>query len=398
MSAERLPITDDEPTIRIEDRPIIVDRSTLEPYIDCPLGARLKESLVKSAGLIAASGSESHKAISAAIADYVSSHLSADGKEPPMGIRDLKESIERYLWNSRADVQPDVIDSCKYAAYKIAEYIAYSSDGTTGIHPLNILAFDGGEGISVREAKKDELGEIVLNEAGRATFEERSLSGQLHLDFTHGHQTVRLTCEVDLLHSTRTPKLLRMIDWKTGYAKWTEAAIQSSFQLGTFYPLLALETYQDAEAVDVVVCNTRQGGNGWTMPVRFFRHDVGRLRRRVQTAIDAFMLNRSLPLHQVAATPSREACRLCDAAALCSVCDEDIREIKKDPVAATDKLYALTRAIEEIESTLKTCCKGGDIVTPSGNAFGYQKPKRETKPTAKFYQSKSASSSDDEEA
>jgi len=384
-------LIEDAAKVTPEERPVIVDRSTIEPYIDCPLGARLKQDLVKSVGIIAASGNESHKAISSSINDYIQAMISPD--TIPFGVRELRERMSIYLDASRADVQPDVIDSMKYSLYKIADYIA-GGDGVP--HHTNILAFDGGEDIFVKQAKKDELGNVATSEEGYPIMESRCLSGQLDLKFDecYGRRSVIATCEVDLLHSTHTPGLLRLVDWKTGYANHTEASIATDFQLGCFYPLLVLKTYPDAIAVDVVVCNTRKAR--WTMPVRFFQSDVDRMERRVKTAIQAYMLNRNKPLEQVAATPSREACRLCDAAALCSVCDEDIREIKKDPVAATDKLYTLTRAIEEIEATLKTCCKGGDIVTPSGNAFGYCKAKRETKPKPVFYQDKSASSDDED--
>lgn len=457
MSAEPLPIEIDEPpaTIKIAEEPIIADRSTLEPYLACPLGARLKADLVSSTGLIAITGSESHAAISSAIREYVES-------ESGMAPRDLRNIIESGTWAARADVQPDVIASTKFALYSLAETISNVSvssilafDGGNDIWVpdielvatanatltdedttivLDLATFDGGDlkpgflavaygipnGTTIVSADP-ELGTVVLSRPAmssrtiRVSFSKhisRSLSGQLDVDIPYGRQVVRLTAEMDFLHSTKTPGLLMLHDWKSGWSSWTEAKVAASFQFQV-YSLLVLETYPEIEAVDVIIHDTRKSNK--TMPCRFFRSDVDRIKARVLTAIHDFMANRGRPLGDVEARPSREACRLCSAASMCSLadlpapsrgqkkalCDEDIRQIKADPESAVDRLYVLTRAVKEIEDTLKPILthrfimgKGGEIRTKNGNVYGYDKSKKSTKPKPALY----GTSKDDEEA
>ena len=456
MSAEPLPIEVDEPpaTIKIAEEPIIADRSTLEPYLACPLGARLKADLVSSTGLIAITGSESHAAISSAIREYVES-------ESGMAPRDLRNIIESGTWAARADVQPDVIASTKFALYSLAETISSVSvssilafdggndiwvpdielvatanatltdDDTTIV--LDLATFDGGDlkpgflavaygipnGTTIVSADP-ELGTVVLSRPAmssrtiRVAFSKhisRSLSGQLDMDIPYGRQVVRLTAEMDFLHSTKTPGLLMLHDWKSGHKKFSEKTVETSFQFQV-YSLLVLETYPEIEAVDVIIHNTRM--NSQTMACRFKRSDVDRIKARVLTAIHDFMANRGRPLGDVEARPSREACRLCSAASMCSLadlpapsrgqkrvlCDEDIRRIKADPKAAVDRVYALKRAQEETTAVLDQILihqfitgKGSEIRSDNGNTYGYPPKKRATKPKPALY----GSSTDDEE-
>lgn len=409
-------------TIKLADQPIVVDRSTLENYIECPLSARLRESAVKSAGLIATTGNEVHSAISGAIQRYVEAFTF---NESPQNLIDVRNDIERGTWYSRPDVQPDVIKATRYSLHAIAKRLLV-------VQPEAILAFDGGDELTIPElvttaivdadislgeptvtvstahdisignhafgfgiapgAKVIEIdGNVVtltrdstVDRRGRVEFKrmrKRSLSGQLDADFAYGNQTIRVTAEVDFLHSTASPGLLRLIDWKSGHLHFTESTVEDSFQFQT-YCYLVFETFQDVDAIDVEICNTRAAT--WTKPVRFFRSDMERLAGRIKQAIDGYMGNRAVDLLNVEARPSREACRLCSAAALCHVVDSDIKYIKENPEEAVDRLYTLQRQSEEIEKTLKGVMRDRrlqgdfrDIESPSGNRFGYKKPKQE---------------------
>lgn len=346
-----------------EKKPIYADRSTLERYMTCPLSARLHKD-VKSAGIIAAVGSEVHRAISAAIVSYVESHYSPGHS---VQVRDLREIIESESWQSRADVQPQAVRAVKYGMHLIANVIG-------NVNPQSILAFDGGDDVHVP---------VVVD--GKTLM--RSLSGQMEYDIPLGNETIRLTGEVDFLHSTKVEGLLKLHDWKSGWKTWSEDDVADSFQF-QIYALMVLGTYEDVERVDVIIHDTRK--NKSTMPTPFVRSDMGRLRMRVMSAIGDWYKNSRIPIESVEARPSREGCRLCDAASLCRVCDKDIKDIKTDPAAAVDRLYVLQRAIEEIEETLKIVVieKGSDIVTESGNAYGIRAPKREMKPKSKLYQPK----------
>lgn len=376
---ESIPETAD--VLKIADEPIVARRSELENYSTCPLSARLRETRFKSVDSIAVSGEECHKAISGAIQTYVDSRGALSRAE-------IVEQIQRNVLASRSDQVVDAHAALKYSAYSIGAYIS-------DIHPSNILAFDGGEDTWVADEVEDP-------ETGLLKSVRRSLSGQLDVDLQFGNKTLRLTAEMDLLHATRSHGLLQLSDWKSGFKLWSEAAVAASFQF-RFYAFLILETYNqkkedsedfEIEAVDVVIWNTRD--NKRTFPVRFYRKDMEPIRAMILGAAGDYFMNRTKPLALVESRPTREGCRLCSCAAECTACDGDIHDIHADPVKAVDVLYAMTRRVEEYEKTLKGAAMySGEIVTPSGNAFGFKRVKRATKPKAELYTTKA--SSDDEE-
>lgn len=135
FTTEVEPVAESAVSVNPTEPVIVLDRSTLEPYLDCPLSGRLRQESVKSVGLIAATGNEVHRAISAALVSYVESHL-ADGSN--LKTRDLRNILESESWASRADIQPDAVKAIKYSLYSTAEAIA-------NVNPQSILAFDGGE-------------------------------------------------------------------------------------------------------------------------------------------------------------------------------------------------------------------------------------------------------------
>ena len=333
----------------LDDDYTVLDRSILQMYAECPAQARLSETHPWSMPAIAESGVEIHRAISRIITIYIES-------QGVLSPNDLRNEIETELWESRTDLQPEVINGFKYSIYKFAEYL-------TGLHFQNILRYDGGEG---------EL-------SGQLSWE----SGQLSWDFET--LKARVTSELDLLHATESPSLLAEIDWKTGRKKFTEQTVRESFQF-QLHAFLVLMNYPDAEAVRISVWNTRFNLVSWA--VEFRRSDLGPICTRIQMAIQNWWENRLKPIEDVPAWPVREKCRICDYALHCPAADAEIKEVHYDPKEWVKRMIVVKKRLKEMEDLAKSYVEvNGDIRTDDGDIYGFEKPKT-TKRVASFYRTK----------
>src|SRR4051794_9287574 len=87
--------------------PIIVDRSTLERYSQCPhQGLLIERKAVSSGNELTDVGDEVHAILSAACRNRHQHGLSP---------KELRESIEAAALSSRPDVQPEVIQAVRRA-------------------------------------------------------------------------------------------------------------------------------------------------------------------------------------------------------------------------------------------------------------------------------------------
>jgi len=326
----------------LDDDYTVLDRSILQMYAECPAQARLSETHSCSMPAIAESGEEIHRAISRTITTYIES-------QGVLSPHDLRNEIERELWESRTDLQPEVINGFRYSIYKFSEFL-------TGLHFQNILRFDGGAG---------------------------ELSGQLSYDFES--LKVRVTSELDLLHATDSPALLAEIDWKTGRKKFNEQAVSESFQF-QLHAFLVLMNYPEVEAVRISVWNTRYNLVSWA--VEFRRTDLGPIRTRIQMAIQNWFENRLTPIEDVPTWPVREKCRICDYAIRCPAADIEVKDCSYDPKLWVKRMIVVKKRLKEMEDLAKSYVKvNGDIRTDAGDIYGFDKPKT-TKRTASFYRTK----------
>jgi hypothetical protein len=329
-------------TIEFSDDFTVVDRSTLERFADCPMQGRLDEKHKHSLPGIAWGGQEIHEAISRTIQIYIDS----SGVISPF---ELKQEMESQLWSARSDLQPEAIRGFSRSIYAFAQYLSE-------IHFENILRFDGGEGMK---------------------------SGQLAWDFDT--LKVCVTSEVDFLHSTPSPSLLSEIDWKTGWKKWTEEDVRSSFQF-QLHAFLVLMNYPEVEALRVVIWNTRHRTKTWD--VDFRRDQLEPIRFRIMKAIENWWKFRSMEIEDVPAWPVTEKCELCDYAIHCPVADGEIVDVNNDPQAFVEQMVVLTQRLDSMKKAGKSYVKlHGDIWTLNGDAFGFDKPQSKRKVLA-FYSQK----------
>lgn len=349
-------LLDDEP------KPILIDRSTLERYADCPAQGQLVELGKGLAGSAEAdSGNEVHRIIADAVKLYV---------EYEPRTRDLADAMMHHAEHSRPDVQPDVIEALRPSVWGIAGMIATQTNGEPR-HIDDLIRFDGGDG---------------------------DRSGQLAWDIgEHDGRPVRLTCEVDLLAATASVNELALYDWKSGRKTWSPTDIKTSFQFGTFYAFIVLANYPACERIRVRVWNTRK--RSLTGAVVFERRDMAAMQARLDEAV-ALYLKHSPDLHGVGvdnapAWPQMEKCSQCDAARHCPEATGPVRDCGGDLAAAGRQYVAMTAAADQLKKSLTARVDETGEAIDLGDGEWFGRP--ESKPSSRKTAAKVFQQVDDEE-
>jgi len=316
----------------------VLQRSETERWVICPFQAKaIEDGKVTVWPVLPVNGEEIHQALSRTAIAWVES-------QGAMSASDLRDCIEAELMGSRPDLQPDVIAGFRASIYAWAAMLH-------DIHPDNIIGLDGGDVI------------------GR--------SGQLSMDLKD--LGVRLTSEIDLLHSGDSVDVIHEKDYKTGWKNHTAGDVAKSYQF-QFHAALAFENFPNIKALEVVVWNTRM--NRPTHRVEFPREKDGQYRARIRMALQARMQHYETP----ETWPTQEKCSNCPAVMLCPVSGEPIRSVAQDPAAALTQLVALEAKADWIRKLLTAHVDNTrqDIVA-DGVAFGRRK-KSERKAPANVYE------------
>jgi hypothetical protein len=326
------------------DDTIVADRSTLEKWQECPRQARyLSDGGFNGKSFAAESGNAAHDVLSTATATYVDSQGAYNAVE-------LREEVETLLLSTRPDLQPDVIRALRPSLWAWCKYL-------NDLHFSNILRFDGGRG---------------------------DKSGQLAHDFDD--LGLRPTSEIDLLHATQSTEVIEEIDYKSGHTPWSMDSVADAFQFD-MHGMLLLMHYPDVKCVRISVWCTRL--NRRTYRVDFTRDRYNEYLYRVRKACELMARWQDKPVEQVPAHPMYERCLLCPANLKCASAGGDVQELVADPGAAVDKLHTLEAAADTLRESLGKIvdATGRDIISPSGNAFGAEKPKQNRKPVKGIYKS-----------
>lgn len=312
----------------------LLDRSTIERWASCPWAAKeCEEGRAKIVGQAAVAGEAIHAALSAVTQGWIDSN----GAQSPV---DLRNDLEFELRRARPDLQPDVLKGCMPSAWAWSKFLE-------GVHPGNILRFDGGEG-------------------------ERC--GQLAYDIPD--LGVRVTSELDLLFSTPSPELLDEIDYKTGQKQHSVDDVAESFQF-QLHGTLVFKNYPNVNALRIRVWDTRH--NRLTYGVTFSRNRLADYEFRIRSALESRRRHWDKP----PTWPTLEACRICPVAARCPVAEYPI---KAEPVELLRDLIAVRARADAIEERLSAHVDAtGQDVRCNGVAFGRQKPKAERKSPATLY-------------
>lgn len=339
----------EEPTV------LVVDRSDLERFAECPArGYLMRHKKVPLDKFCTNSGEEAHKAFASATREWIASGASITPRE-------AAQTLEQEARGARPDVQPDVLRAVKWSTWEWSRFIC-------SIHPDNILRFDGGEDLN--------------------------RSGQLAVDITIGETVARVTSELDLLYAGPAKHLLHELDYKSGYKQWTSADAWDSFQF-QLHALLVFENYPEADGLEVTIWNTRH--NRRTYTVEFQRKHLDEIAARVRSAAAAYVTYRD---DENAPTwPGAEKCAFCDAAMLCPAVAQSQKTLEENPPGWVETMHALDVRLTEMRKAAQQHVSktGQDIVSPSGAAFGFGKPKANRKPSAALYSIKAPNTETEEE-
>ena len=335
QALDALHVLDETPALRV------VDRTPLESVATCPFAwaAVHRDRRVVIENTLLAAGQEVHDALSRTLLEWVE----CGGNLSP---RELSNSVEIELRQSRPDVQPEVIDGAIRSAWAWGQFI-------WNIRPANILRFDGGE---------------VCGKPGQLSIDGLS-------------KDVRVTSEIDLLHAGPSIDCLHEVDYKTGHKIHTAQDVADSFQFG-LHAVLVFATYPNVQALEVVVWNTRTNNRSYR--VIFDRRREPELRTRVQMAIGTMLQHEADPTPPT--WPTFENCSICDAARLCPAADGAIVEAATDPLGALNQLIVAEARVEALTKALvaRVDATGSDIVG-DGVAFGRAAPSSDRRKPAKLY-------------
>jgi hypothetical protein len=345
MKSMKLPTLNDMLDGGDREPPVVIDRSTLERWANCPQqAAMIEEKGEQIVGDIANAGSEIHRVMGEVM------RLRQDKGMPEDTLRDYMH-VEAL--KCRPDVQPTVAPALKGYAYDFCRFLCRTPAGE-GRHPDDILRYDGG--------KMDR-------------------SGQCATQFTPASDVdggVILTCEVDLLLSGASKRDAELHDWKGGWKHWTATDVRNSFQFGTFYPFVVMALYPDLEQLHVVVHSVRH--KAMTLPVTMERRHMDGWGDRLHQACNSYLGVREGADPE--AWPSIEKCRICPVSGDCRWVGADA-----DDIPDLVKKYMVSKKnVDGMKKKLDAHVRvHGDIILEEGVAYGTNKPKPAPRFSAGIY-------------
>ena len=291
----------------------VVDRSSLEPWSECPMQASLlADGKQGPMPHFVEAGEQAHQAFSRAIGEWIDTNAE-------IGPKGIRETLESALIGSRPDLQPQTIASARASIWTFAAFLSE-------INPANILHFDGGERL------------------GR--------SGQLAMDFpTAG---VRYTSELDLVWQGPVKGVLQTEDWKTGWRFHRGWDVANSFQFQS-HAVLLFEKYPEIAAVETRVWDTRRGAA--TYPAIFERAKQRVYLTRIHAALQSRYDHKDNPVPW----PVAEKCERCQVARHCSA-SGDIGTVASDPAAALREYIALGAKTKALHGLLAAHVKNNGVI------------------------------------
>lgn len=315
---------------------VALDGSTVEAWMGCPYAAKQMETKRAIMPGIVEIGNEIHHALGMVVRMYC--------ENAPLEAHELRQELERWLRESRPDVQPEVLRAARASLYSWCNFIA-------GIDEYDILGFDGGEHV------------------GR--------SGQLSTDV----DGIILTSEVDLLYRRASQEVLYEIDYKTGHRIWDAQEVADSGQFQR-HAILVFANWPNVQALECKVWNVRT--NNRTYAVTFERRRLEEYVARVKKAVE----NRRLHYDKPPTWPTYEGCSRCHWAKECPATEGPIKDIDADPAEFVRTIHAVQARLDSmLDLATKYADKHGTI--DCGDcAFGRDAPKTERRAPAKLYPKK----------
>ncbi len=327
---------------------VYLDRSTLERYAVCPFqGWAVETGKVMDGSPAADTGSENHRIVAEAIADYFLNGI------PPL------DYLRQEMTKARPDVQQEVVASLRRSAWAVNQYL-------TSMHPRDILAFQGGPKEWVNPS----------------TNETENRSGQLAwqiLPATKKRGAIMATSEVDLLVAGTTQVEVNETDFKYRKA-WTSTEIRASFQF-RMHAFLVFRKYPKAEYL-----HTRAWplATGQVTPwVTFTPRDANDFEGVLLEAVE---YRRGAMESETPGTwPAAEKCTTCPAVLVCPRAIKPAYRLNENPFIFAADTHVMKLALAEREKHLrKYINQHGDIIGDEV-AYGLRGPRAPRKPDARSY-------------
>lgn len=328
---------------------IIVDRSTLERWAECPQRAYQSQFVTLNGGPMAEVGSAVHDIVARVVAARSIGGMSV-GNMAGMLV-DLAEQSPPHL-------QPRVLYVLRRSAWKLARLIGYNDVGGER-HPDDLLRYDGGEGVH--------SGQLAA-----------MLDPQMP-----GVDPITFTGEVDLLCAGPSIREVDLNDWKSGWRWYTAAGIAESFQFQS-YAWLIFQNFPSVARVNVRVAMLAEGETSSIVPID--RDDIAAIECRLRSAARLMLewrATRIATLVPANATPER--CAICDVVNRCPLADWDGREAS-DPAALLRTYAAVEARADRLKTMLTSIVRKQDQdIVADELAFGTGKPKAARAPSCDLY-------------
>ena len=357
--------------------PVYLDRTTLERYARCPWqGWTVEVGHVEDVSFPADSGSEAHRVIGEAVAQYAREGI------PP------REYMEEELPKARPDVQPDVLAGVRPSLWAIGQFL-------TSRHPNDLIAYQGGEG---------------------------DHSGQFAREFSAGtpeKPATIITSEVDMLLAGTTTSELLEIDFKTGHTSWSSVDVRDSWQF-RLHAWLLFEAFPGLEYLHVDIWMTRLHSHAPTytfvrkrmsdfdallasaVQIRERMHLIedaaqAKLKERkkkptfknlVLAMLDALVEGRGPSDTFEMTIQEFDKCGACPAKLRCPHVLMPVKEIAEDPERYANDTNTMEAAVAFRKDLLRKHHEAHGEIEGKTICFGLNAPKRVSKPRAnefKFY-------------
>ena len=344
------PLTDDlyeVPPQTDLPKAVLLDRSTLERYKDCPAQGLHCENHPEQTGSIEAdAGNEGHDVFSLAIAERLASG----------GLPWDSDAMEANARMSRPDVQPEVLKAVR----PVVRSLSWMLRG----NPADVLRFAGGEG--------DRSGQLAKE--------------ILPANPARGIGPTIATCEVDVLMATAAESVQRIVDWKCGRTEYTYTAVRELWQ-ARYYAMVGHANYPNLDRVEFQIVETRK--NRWVPPVFFTKRDAADCLGEVLSASEArWQAMHVTPPDTPETWPGETKCLRCPLLMECDHAHHAARKIGQDPsefCRTTMHLAAMVGARKKLIG--KWIDKQGPITWPGGECGRFATESKQ-KPTIKFRETK----------
>jgi len=343
--------------------PVLLDRSTLEDWKECPFRGSCTEGYVAPddrpsdmlpVGPAADAGNEVHRIIAEGIDLY------ARGGEDPT------EYWKAEMPKARADLQESTLDGLRKTIYSLSRFVKK-------LHPHDILLY---------QQPRKEDGTYVTKD-DHAKEHDGQLAWEL-LPANSKRGPLMVTSEVDLLISTASREEIAEIDFKSGQKVWNSDDVKDAFQF-KLHAWLLLQNFPDVRFVRQSVWMTRMN---WLTP------RIHITRRELEN-IEALLLMAARGREEVMyggavaeAYPSEAKCAWCRAVLICPSACAPQADIAENPLKYAKDTVAVQTMLAKRMDTLRECVNAHGEISGDDVAFGLDAPKKIKKPSKaeyKFY-------------